>query len=182
MSPQVPDRGRNWGLHRIGVPRQEDSERGASWRVQVVELKWLTLNIIFSPFLLREPGDGSTLLQKTHHNSLVVLYVTQILRYSAFLQVRQPKVTQTLLWRMRHIKFFGGRGVVIVRNPYKALISYWNHQVSDFLNLNGKMIPTHMCLLNLNPSLSILLRLVPPPEEWRSHGPGPTSQFHGLRF
>jgi len=42
----------------------------------------------------REPGDGSTLLQKTHHNSLV----------------RQPKVTQTLLWRMRHIKFFGGRG------------------------------------------------------------------------
>ena len=60
------------------------------------------------------------------------------------LQVRQPKVTQTLLWRMRHIKFFGGRGVVIVRNPYKALISYWNHQVSDFLNLNGKMIPIHM--------------------------------------
>ena len=63
---------------------------------------------------------------------------------SCSLQVRQPKVTQTLLWRMRHIKFFGGRGVVIVRNPYKALISYWNHQVSDFLNLNGKMIPIHM--------------------------------------
>ena len=101
---------------------------------------------------------------------------------SCSLQVKQPKKTQSLLWRIRHIKFFGGRGVVIVRNPYKALISYWNHQVSDFLNLNGKMIPTHMCLLNLNPSLSILLRLVPPPEEWRSHGPGPTSQFHGLRF
>ena len=100
---------------------------------------------------------------------------------SCSLQVRQPKVTQTLLWRMRHIKFFGGRGVVIVRNPYKALISYWNHQVSDFLNMNGKMVPIHISL-NLNTSLSNLLRLVPPPEEWRSHGPGPTSQFHGLGF
>ena len=44
-------------------------------------------------------------------------------------QVRQPKETQKFLWRKRHIKFFGGRGVVIVRNPYRALISYWNHQV-----------------------------------------------------
>ena len=42
LSPQVPDRGRHWCVHRIGVPRQEDSERGAPWRVQVVELKWLT--------------------------------------------------------------------------------------------------------------------------------------------
>ena len=45
LSLQVPDRGRNWGVHGIGVPRQEDSERGASWRVQVAELKWLTQNI-----------------------------------------------------------------------------------------------------------------------------------------
>ena len=44
-------------------------------------------------------------------------------------QVRQSKETQKFLWRKRHIKFFGGRGVVIVRNPYRALISYWNHQV-----------------------------------------------------
>ena len=47
LFPQVPDRGRNWGLHRIGVPRQEDSERGAPWRVQVAELKWLTGHDIF---------------------------------------------------------------------------------------------------------------------------------------
>ena len=38
-------------------------------------------------------------------------------------------MTQTLSWRRRHIKFFGGRAVVIVRSPYRALISYWNHQV-----------------------------------------------------
>ena len=48
------------------------------------EFRWRSssgsLDIIFLPFLLREPGDGSTLLQKTHHNSLVGLYVTQILR------------------------------------------------------------------------------------------------------
>ena len=126
-------------------------------------------------FHLRRPGDGSTLLQKSHHNSLVLiicdivifcdiviicenitnvvligswdvfsslsqalLYVI-ILRHASYAkssnkycihtQVRQPKVTQTLLWRKRQINFFGGRGVVIVRNPYRALISYWNHQV-----------------------------------------------------
>jgi len=60
----------------------------------------------------RAPQDGSTILQKSHHNSLVM----------------QPKVVQTLLWRKRHINFFGGRAVVIVRNPYRAIISYWNHQ------------------------------------------------------
>ena len=25
-----------------------------------------------------------------------------------------------------HIASFGGRGVVVVRNPYKAILSYWN--------------------------------------------------------
>ena len=136
LSPQVPDRGRHWSVHRIGVPRQEDSERGASWRVQVVELKWLTQNV----FTISSQGAGRWVDPVTENTSQFTgcsLCDTNS-EMSCSLQVRQPKVTQTLLWRMRHIKFFGGRGVVIVRNPYKALISYWNHQVSYFLNLNGK--------------------------------------------
>ena len=31
-----------------------------------------------------------------------------------------------LTWRKTHIDHFGGRGVVVVRNPYQAIISYWN--------------------------------------------------------
>ena len=31
-----------------------------------------------------------------------------------------------LPWRKEHIEKFSGRGVVVVRNPYKAIISYWN--------------------------------------------------------
>ena len=134
----------------------------------------------------RKPGDGSTLLQKSHHNSLVlILCVCDIeycqcyshsqvgclghyyyffhrssLCYDAYhvvcktckwdfsptstrlcSQVRQPKVTQKLSWRKKHIKFFGGRGVVIVRNPFRALISYWNHQVLNWFTQNDCCTP-----------------------------------------
>jgi len=54
--------------------------------------------------------DGSTILQKTHHRSL---YVESYKKHG-------------LPWRKTHIKSFGGRGVVVVRNPYKAILSYWN--------------------------------------------------------
>ena len=32
-------------------------------------------------------------------------------------------------WRRRHVSQFGGRGVLVVRNPYKAILSYWNFKV-----------------------------------------------------
>ena len=53
----------------------------------------------------RNFSDGSTLLQKTHHSAL---------HQSA------------LEWRQKHIRQFGGRGVLVIRNPYKALISYYS--------------------------------------------------------
>ena len=54
----------------------------------------------------RDYNDGSTLIQKTHHNAV------------------GPQ--RSLSWRIEHIEQFGGQGVLVIRNPYKAFISYWN--------------------------------------------------------
>ena len=39
-------------------------------------------------------------------------------------------------WRMSHIRNFEGRGILLIRNPYTAVISHWNHRFADF-NLFG---------------------------------------------
>ena len=61
---------------------------------------------------MRNFSDGSTILQKTHHRALYD--VPAYMKYS-------------LQWRTNHIKMFEGRAVVIVRNPFKAILSYWNY-------------------------------------------------------
>ena len=33
---------------------------------------------------------------------------------------------RSLSWRIEHIEKFGGQGVLVIRNPYEAFISYWN--------------------------------------------------------
>ena len=33
-------------------------------------------------------------------------------------------------WRINHIKQFKGRGVLVIRNPYKAILSYWNFKTT----------------------------------------------------
>ena len=58
----------------------------------------------------RDAQDGSTILQKSHHRAL---YVSRYSQYG-------------LTWRRRHVRQFGGRGVLVIRNPYKAILSYWN--------------------------------------------------------
>ena len=55
----------------------------------------------------RNYNDGSTILQKTHHT------------------MPQSKMFG-LSWRQQHIRQFGGRGVLVIRNPYKAIISFYN--------------------------------------------------------
>lgn len=59
---------------------------------------------------LRNFSDGSTILQKTHHRA--------IYPYG----YRQYNIT----WRREHIQLFQGRGVVVVRNPFNSILSYWN--------------------------------------------------------
>ena len=66
----------------------------------------------------RDPRDGSTILQKSHHRAL---YVRQ---YSKF----GPA------WRRQHVALFGGRGVLVIRNPYRAIISFWNHKKAGHTN------------------------------------------------
>ena len=58
----------------------------------------------------RDYNEGSTILQKTHHRAP---YVPQYDKLG-------------LDWRIHHVRLFGGRGVLVIRNPYKAILSYWN--------------------------------------------------------
>lgn len=57
----------------------------------------------------RDFRDGSTLVQKTHHSSVF------------------DKRGQDNEWRRRHVREFHGRAVVVVRDPYFAIIAYWNY-------------------------------------------------------
>ena len=56
----------------------------------------------------REPNDGSTIVQKTHHDTV-----------SALPRTRQGMAKLTEL-------MFGYRGILLIRNPYDAIRSYWN--------------------------------------------------------
>ena len=59
---------------------------------------------------LRNFSDGSTILQKTHHRAI---YPYGYRQYN-------------LTWRIEHINEFYGRAVVVVRNPFNSILSYWN--------------------------------------------------------
>ena len=56
----------------------------------------------------REPNDGSTIVQKTHHDTV-----------SVDLRTRQKFAKLTEL-------MFGYRGILLIRNPYDAIRSHWN--------------------------------------------------------
>ena len=58
----------------------------------------------------RDYKDGSTILQKTHHRSL---YIEKYTGYDR-------------KWRETHVAAFNGKAVMVIRNPYKAILSYWN--------------------------------------------------------
>jgi len=58
----------------------------------------------------REYKDGSTIMQKTHHRSI---YIERYRQYD-------------FKWREDHVSSFEGRAVLVIRNPYKAILSYWN--------------------------------------------------------
>ena len=63
----------------------------------------------------RDHTDGSTLVQKTHHSAL-------------------GPHRKNFTWRIEHIEQFGGRGVLVIRNPYRAIISFWNHKKAGHTN------------------------------------------------
>jgi len=74
----------------------------------------------------RPPSDGSTIVQKTHHDTL---YRTTN---------RRPYLRLAEL-------MFNYRGIILIRNPYYALVSYWNYikthshrNIPDFHKINKK--------------------------------------------
>ena len=54
--------------------------------------------------------DGTTILQKTHHRAVYTKFYHKL----------------DLSWRKNQIHIFGGRAVLVIRNPYEAILSYWN--------------------------------------------------------
>ena len=74
-------------------------------------------------------NDGSTIVQKTHHDSIVGLMGPSLnskRKLQAFIKVSDL--------------VFGYRGVLLIRNPYEALISYWNFMKTK--NHKGHAKPT----------------------------------------
>lgn len=67
---------------------------------------------------MRMPNDGTTVIQKTHHDTLYLGNQKKLLAY--------VKLSELL---------FGYRGILLIRNPYDALVSYWNFKKS--LNHKG---------------------------------------------
>jgi len=63
----------------------------------------------------RPANDGSTIVQKTHHDTIYNLSSRQRKAYT--------KLSELM---------FGYRGLLLIRNPYDALVSYWN-----FINTRG---------------------------------------------
>ncbi len=47
--------------------------------------------------------------------------------YDISLLPGKTRHSEDLGWRLEHILRFGGRGLLLVRNPYDAVVSYWNH-------------------------------------------------------
>ena len=63
---------------------------------------------------------GTTLFVQNHHQSMK--------RYrQPFEQEAPMRQGEVPRWRMLDIASFGGRGIVLIRNPYRAIVSYWNH-------------------------------------------------------
>ena len=74
-------------------------------------------------------GKDVAVLIKTHHQATHRWHTN-----FSVLNTHSKKWTrwsEDLAWRLRHITWQAGRAVVLIRNPYEALISFWNHDRSD---------------------------------------------------
>jgi len=59
--------------------------------------------------------DGSTLVQKTHHRAI---FTDKTDHYD-------------MGWRVNHVRQFVGGGILVIRNPYQAIISFWNWEKTN---------------------------------------------------
>jgi hypothetical protein len=63
------------------------------------------------------PNDGRTIVQKTHHDSTIGLLGGLNPKHGKRKLQAYVKVSELV---------FGYRGILLIRNPFDALLSYWN--------------------------------------------------------
>ena len=78
---------------------------------------WFNILSTKNPFKVMTPmyKRGAGLFVKTHHGRV---------RHVDESRSRDPAE-----WRMNHIRNFEGRGILLLRNPYTAVVSHWNHRL-----------------------------------------------------
>ena len=74
--------------------------------------------------------DGTTLVQKTHHRYKILKRDSTISCHHSDLRAIFTNKTDHygLKWRQDHVRQFVGGGVLVIRNPYNAIISFWNFE------------------------------------------------------
>ncbi|TRY79536.1 hypothetical protein TCAL_14836 [Tigriopus californicus] len=50
--------------------------------------------------------------------------------------------SETMVWRLDHIYNFGGRAIILVRNPYDSILAHWNHVLAGELELAREYLKT----------------------------------------
>lgn len=65
---------------------------------------------------------GKDILIKSHHR-----------KYHFYLN---PFITETWEWRVQDIEYFNGEGVLLIRNPFHAIRSSWNHMFGEGNDFN----------------------------------------------
>ena len=98
---------------------------GNSWLRQLIEaMTGVFTGSFYNANILKEDfwgesswRDGTTIVQKTHHRA----FVTE--NYQVL----------DLSWRLAHMAHFKNKALMIVRDPYKALMSYWHMKKSNTL-------------------------------------------------
>ena len=59
--------------------------------------------------------DGNTIVQKSHHRALITENYEDL----------------DLPWRLVHMSYFQNKGILLIRDPYKAIMSYWHLKKSS---------------------------------------------------
>lgn len=50
--------------------------------------------------------------------------------------------SETMTWRLDHIYEFGGRAILLIRNPYESILAHWNHVLAGELELDREYLST----------------------------------------
>ncbi len=53
------------------------------------------------------------------------------IRFSVYpSQIDVTRGREDVTWRMRNVLAYSGRAILVIRDPFRAIVSYWNHIVT----------------------------------------------------